>query len=286
MIALLTSLLLIASSSFAQDFKWGFGGIQLHGPKKQVMELSENLALIFNTDDGERLINFFKQHKKIIHTSELGQLSLLTSNPNDSFEFLNEFYLNNSKAQKPLIFRPEQNEQVTTSWGPYPFITVKGSKTKLARMLTFLDKINATQLGSKLFNDMSSCSKELLIYDDKHSLSGGGYTAAKKSSSGIFEGRGEDAYIRFRFDQPNEGSHLVQTTRGGAIPFTYIDNIFHELVHAKHIMCGTMSKFGAEHQAIEEENLFRKSRSESAHLAPRDPDQYEEGQQVWFGLFF
>ena len=42
------------------------------------------------------------------------------------------------------------------------------------------------------------------------------------------------------------------------IEYTAIQNLYHELAHAKHMMAGTWRYFDSERQAIEEENIFRR----------------------------
>ncbi len=285
------------------DISWSYQRTTFKGPRSLVLKLTDTMTEIYKTKTGEMLIHGLK-HKRpefrvSINDSHLayqgGGLRELLGNSVSTdayslfpilFEVFQEEYggaFNLSEAD--FLKELEEAEEETISFAPFPFITVKGSPKKLKRMLNTLHQIKANPLGMKLYEDMQDCQKELLIYDDKHSLSGGGYTGANHASSGIFEGRGENAYIRFRFDQPVEGSHLVGTksSEREQIPFLYIDNVYHELVHAKHIMCGTMSFSGSEAQAIHEENHFRAFRPETKSWPERDSQKYEEGVQVWFG---
>jgi hypothetical protein len=301
------TLFFFASNAQTADssITWGYQRTSFKGPRSFVLKLTDTMAEIYKTKTGEMLIHGLKikkPHFKV--TSDEGELlykqglvrELLGSdestNPHDLFPILLEVLkeefgttLNLSEADFLKEFREAKEELV--EFAPYPFVTVRGAPKKLTRMIDTLHSIVANPVGHQLFEDMKACKKELLIYDDKHSLSGGGYTGATRASSGIFEGEGENAYIRFRFDQPISGSHIVGThgPNQEKIPFLYIDNVFHELVHAKHTMCGTMSFSGAEAQAIHEENIFRESRPETKDWPRRDSRQYEEGVQVWFGYF-
>lgn len=264
-----------------------------------MLELTGLMTEVFKTDTGEKLINALKEKRPHFHveeaegpyqyhyhhdkrklrgegTDELGLAQIL-------LEVFGEYFGSHPElSQVDFVSELKKEESVEQYFNDQ--ILVRGAPHKLKRMMEVLEKISSYPLGKKLYQDMKTCGHGLLIYDDKHALGGGGYTAAVIATSGIFEGRGTDAYIRFRFDQPLEGAHKVRT-KEGFIPFTYIDNMFHELVHAKHIMCGTMSKTGAEAQAIAEENDFRKERPQSQDWPARDSSQYEEGQQTWFGLF-
>ncbi len=277
------ALFLVVTAVFAADFRWGFNSIQLIGPRDEVISFSKDLARLYETDSGERLINYFRDHNNIMRID-------------NHFEDEAEVFKNLLERAKKEIEIPKEisverylveSEKVAPSleaFSSYPFITVKGSDEHREIILDYLREIEETELGKKLYEDMKSCGYTLLINDDKHSVGGGGYTSATHPGERIFNGTGSNSKIRFRFDQPEEGSHLVQDVKGGTIPFSYITNLYHELVHAKHLMCGTMSKFYSEHQAIEEENAFRKSLPDSSHLPARDPSRYEEGCQVWFGL--
>lgn len=298
------ALLLFSLPAWALN--WSFQRINVTGEKEIVLEVTSALQNIYRTDSGERLINFLSDKKinfKIIETDRFyyksGEERLLYINQMAAPEELNHFLFHTLKSVLHEFLMTDDERisfenfledlmletEVEGVWTQYSFVRVRGSGNKRQRLISFLEIINANPVGKKLFKDIESCNKNLLIYDDKSSLSGGGYTGAVRTSTNVFRpGYGEDAYIRFRFDQPDDGAHLVGASRG-QIKFLYIDNLYHELVHAKHTMCGTMSKNNAEAQAIEEENEFRKSRQETSDWPARDHRQYEDGVQVWFGLF-
>lgn len=296
-------LLYFISLAHASPIQWGFQKIFLKGERSEVLKLSTELNKIYQTDIGERLINELGTKRIRYQVIRQEHWSFDESAPDiffigqnqkqyqrDLFHLLTHKYAYHFGSHDDLniqkYFEQKEQEMIIENKHPkFSFLTIKGSQKKRQKLLQVIEEILENPLGEKLFSDMSECGNTLLIYDDKSSLSGGGYTGAVRTSSRIFvPGEEESAFIRFRFDQPLAGSHIVQATRG-EIPFTYIDNLYHELVHAKHLMCGTFSPRAAETQAIIEENEFRRSRDETAHWPSRDYSQYEDGRQVWFGLF-
>ena len=78
-------------------------------------------------------------------------------------------------------------------------------------------------------------------------------------------------------------------TRRGPIEYTAIQNLFHELAHAVHMMNGTWRYAKSERQAIEEENVFRSQLADrtkrpflervyvsGAPICPEFPDRIDE----------
>jgi hypothetical protein len=63
--------------------------------------------------------------------------------------------------------------------------------------------------------------------------------------------------ILFDARVPDKGSHWVYSHGNHLIEFTAIQNLYHELAHAKHLTNGTWRYANSEAQAIEEENVFR-----------------------------
>jgi len=51
---------------------------------------------------------------------------------------------------------------------------------------------------------------------------------------------------------------LVYNGERELIIYTAVENLFHELAHARHKMNGTWRYFYSEEQSIEEENIFRR----------------------------
>lgn len=287
----------------ASSFQWGFQQIWLKGEKQELLVLAQELQKVYLTDAGERLINslgllrvrYLIEAQQDWHFNPdkpetIGIGADKEHYQEELYKILSHIYqFHDESGPIPAVaeFLDQKREEavIEIQHPNHAFLTIKGSERKVARLMSVLEEIEQNMLGKNLFNNIKECGNSLLIYDDKSSLSGGGYAGPVKTSSRIFTpGQGESAFIRFRFDQPLTGSHIVQA-KPGVIPFTYIDNLFHELVHAKHLMCGTFSPRAAETQAIIEENEFRRSRPETEHLPERDYSKYEEGQQIWFGLF-
>ncbi len=77
-------------------------------------------------------------------------------------------------------------------------------------------------------------------------------------SRNLINGRGESVNILFDATIAERGSHLVYSGKRELIEYTAVENLFHELAHARHKMNGTWRYFDSEGQAIEEENIFRR----------------------------
>jgi hypothetical protein len=56
----------------------------------------------------------------------------------------------------------------------------------------------------------------------------------------------------------DRGSHMVYNSKNKLIEYTAVQNLYHELAHAMHMMNGSWCYFASERQAIEEENIFRR----------------------------
>ena len=296
----LIALFLMIQSIYASNFTWGAFGLVLHGEKEPVLKLSKDIAEFYKVDQLERMINRLEAETKHfnipleLYANIESEKENLKERRIRSYNYLwgnlfdqNGFILLDSEELEDLL---KAQVEKKVQFKNFKEISIRARADKLKTMIDRMNLIYENSIGRKLFDDIQACAKKgkhtLLIYDDKSSLSGGGYTGGNPSTFNIFvPGKGESAEIRMRFDQPDEGAHQVVSVEGTKIPFLAIDNIFHELVHAKHVMCGTTSKANAEAQAITEENQFRRSRGETADWPDRDARAYEEGEQVWYGLF-
>ena len=69
-------------------------------------------------------------------------------------------------------------------------------------------------------------------------LTAAGRTLAPVSRH-LTNGRGEDVMILFDTRIPEQGSHHVFDSRGEPLAFTAVQNLFHELAHARHQTDGT-----------------------------------------------
>ena len=77
-------------------------------------------------------------------------------------------------------------------------------------------------------------------------------------SANLTNGKGESVTILFSAHIQDSGSHMVYNAQRMLIEYTAIQNLYHELAHAMHMMKGSWRYFASEKQAIEEENIFRR----------------------------
>jgi hypothetical protein len=73
----------------------------------------------------------------------------------------------------------------------------------------------------------------------------------------LINGVGESVQIIFDANMDDRGTHMVFDKKRELIEYTAVQNLYHELAHAMHMMNGTWLYFASERQAIKEENLFR-----------------------------
>lgn len=154
-----------------------------------------------------------------------------------------------------------------------------GSNQNYDALNKWLEQVVKTPIGQSTFSEIQNSNHRLLIMHHETSVNSGGITLSQATSA-LFDGRGVDAVIQMNFNMPDSGSHLVSALQtSNLIPFTASQNLFHELVHAKHSMNGTLAAM-REVQAIEEENLFRQQ--EAQNSPQRDYRSIEDDQQIWF----
>ena len=84
----------------------------------------------------------------------------------------------------------------------------------------------------------------------------------------IINGVGESVEILFDARTKDSGSHMVYNAKRELIEYLAIQNLYHELAHAMHMMNGTWRYFDSESQAIEEENIFRRQLAEKQRRVP------------------
>ncbi|TQV74884.1 hypothetical protein FLL45_07950 [Aliikangiella marina] len=125
------------------------------------------------------------------------------------------------------------------------------------KLFKWLDLIKLTNIGHQTLQSIDSSGHQLVIYHSDSALLSAGVTGAPLSSN-LTNGKGESVYIKFYLNMEFAGSNCVMGKSGKYIKFSAIENLFHELVHAKHKMNGTWLYFDSEGQAIREENKFRK----------------------------
>lgn len=124
------------------------------------------------------------------------------------------------------------------------------------KMRRWLTEIASVPKGQQTLAAIDHSGHKLLIFHSDDSIISSGKASAPLSAN-LTNGRGESVDIYFNFDIPDDGSHKVLDTRGSPIEYTAIQNLYHELAHAMHMMNGTWHYARSESQAIEEENIFR-----------------------------
>lgn len=276
----LTTLLLylLITAGLKASFFWSAGmGLSLQGERASVLACARVIDGLYQTNSGERLINALKKQEITLTCPADEEITT-----ERIVEILVE-HADSSHQSAQILEEYAAYHVIETPHPELSFLKLHSNPEVVAPMLDRLQTIRRYPLGEKLFADMARCGNSVVLVHDKASINAGGYASADPSTSDIFRpGVGANARIRFRFDMPEHGTHLVSAVNGEMIPFSALDILFHELVHAKHIMCGTFSRGNSERQAIEEENLFRAEREEN--WPDRDWREYERDQQVWFGL--
>jgi hypothetical protein len=159
-------------------------------------------------------------------------------------------------------------------------IVLVGVPTQVMRISAWLDRIYSVPHGRETLEAILSSGNQLTIRHSAWALEASGRTLAPISDS-LTNGCGADVEILFDARIPEQGSHWVFDSDHRRIEFTAVQNLFHELAHAKHLTRGTWRYFDSEAQAIEEENLFRRQFSE--HEDGGAPLRAGiEGQQFWW----
>ena len=135
-------------------------------------------------------------------------------------------------------------------------ISLHGSKVQVDKIRGWLQTIARVPKGMETLVAIQESGHKLFIYHYQPSMLSAGKTSAPVTSN-LINGVGESVDIYFNFDMPNHGSHFVSNSKRRNISFTAVQNLFHELAHARHMMNGTWLYFDSEGQAIAEENEFR-----------------------------
>lgn len=160
-------------------------------------------------------------------------------------------------------------------------VILEGSPSQVMRMSRWLDQIREIPIGRETLEAILDSGNHLILRHSEWALNSSGRTLAPLSAN-LTNGRGMDVEILFDARIPDDGSHTVFDTQRKAIEFTAIQNLFHELVHARHYANGTWRYFDSEGQAIEEENLFRRQLSEYRGIKQASLRADIDGIQVWW----
>ena len=160
-------------------------------------------------------------------------------------------------------------------------MVLEGTPAQVRQLARWLDQIYALPYGRFTVHSVFDSGNTLTIRHSEWALSASGRTRAPVTSR-LTNGIGDNAVILFDTRIPDRGSHRVFDTRRNTIEFSALQNLFHELVHARHMVNGTWRYFDSEGQAIQEENVFRKQlamqrgeRSYSLRVGSR-------GEQIWW----
>ena len=124
------------------------------------------------------------------------------------------------------------------------------------KLFHWLDLIKLTKIGQSTLEAIASSQNQLIIYHNDNALYSAGMTGAPLTKN-LINGVGEDVYIKFYLEMEHQGSNCVLGENGYYIEYSAIQNLFHELSHARHKMNGSWLYFDSEGQAIREENNFR-----------------------------
>ena len=136
-------------------------------------------------------------------------------------------------------------------------ISLHASKQQVEKMRGWLREIASIPKGLETLQAIDESGHKLIIKHSFYSIISSGKASAPMSSA-LIDGRGESVDIYFNFNIPDAGTHLVFDTHRQPIEYTAVQNLYHELAHAMHMMRGTWRYAHSERQAIREENEFRR----------------------------
>jgi hypothetical protein len=148
-------------------------------------------------------------------------------------------------------------------------IILQGAAFETNRLAGWLDRIAQVPQGLRTLRSIQASGHQLVIQHAQHAIISAGRTRAPMSRN-LTNGVGESVHILFNARISDSGSHMVYNGKRELIEYTAVQNLYHELAHAMHMMKGTWRYFNSEKQAIEEENIFRQDlariQGKSAHL--------------------
>lgn len=140
-------------------------------------------------------------------------------------------------------------------------IILIGNAEQIIKFTRWLDQIAKVPKGFQTLRMISDTPHELIIQNADHARASAGRTIAPMTMD-IINGVGDSVQIIFDANTADEGSHMVFNSKKELIEYTAIQNLYHELAHAMHMMNGTWRYFASEDQAIEEENILRRQLAE------------------------
>ena len=157
-------------------------------------------------------------------------------------------------AQSFQVSRRYSDDGLLKTLGPN--IVLRGSPEQIIKPTRWLDHIWMVPKGYQTLKAIADSNHELTIRHADYALHSAGRTAASMTLD-LINGVGDSVEIIFDTRIDDHGSHMVYNTRNELIEYTAIQNLYHELAHAMHMMNGSWRYFASERQAIEEENIFR-----------------------------
>lgn len=160
-------------------------------------------------------------------------------------------------------------------------IELEGTPEQIIRISAWLDAIANVPHGQATLEAILNSGNRVTIRHSTWALIASGRTLAPMSAN-LTNGRGADVLILFDARIPEQGSHQVFDRAGEPIEFTAVQNLFHELAHARHQTAGTWRYWDSEGQAIEEENLFRAQYHDDHGDGELPLRAGIRGQQLWW----
>ena len=192
-----------------------------------------------------------------------------------------------SADQHPIIAFYQSNPQVQRNYhdtsrflhSDYN-IEINGSWEQISRLSQWLDEIYQVPIGRETLDAIFSSANALRLHHSPSALIASGRTRASISSN-LTNGNGMDVDVYFDARIPDSGSHTVFNRYRQPIEFNALHNLFHELVHARHLTNGTWRYFDSEAQAIEEENIFRQQLGDARGESNIALRVGKRGMQIW-----
>jgi hypothetical protein len=146
-------------------------------------------------------------------------------------------------------------------------IVLKGHPEQIIKFTRWLDQIMLVPKGFQTLQAIADSGHELVIEHADIARISAGRTRAPMTMN-LINGIGESVHIIFDARMDDQGTHMVYNGKKELVEYTAVQNLYHELAHAMHMMNGTWLYFASERQAIEEENIFRSQLAEMQQRAP------------------
>jgi hypothetical protein len=159
-------------------------------------------------------------------------------------------------------------------------IVLEGSCYQIMRLSAWLDEVIKVPHGRTTLEAIFNSGNQVLIRHSNWALEASGRTLGPATDR-LSNGRGDDVVILFDARIPEQGSHWVFDSQQQRIEFTAVQNLYHELAHAKHLTNGTWRYADSEGQAIEEENIFRAQLGQQNGIEDAAQRSGIDGVQFW-----